>query len=440
MVSLTTSPYCEECGQDTSDCLCIDLTRSEAQQAFVLDDRRYLVWIGGRGSSKTSSTCLHIMRLMHDPDWYGARWLFTAPIYAQIKKGPMITFDDWFGPRGLIIEKINGNEPERRCINGWTVLFRNASNPDSWRGLEIAGGSLDEAAQLPNKTPFQLMNASMRQKRPDGSHYNYQTTITTTPRGKNWLYDEFIAQKKYREEQLGLYLTTTHQAMEAGFLPGEYIANMGYAEGTSMHAQEILGEFISWGGLVFDQNFIVPDAWSPPPMRAVYGGIDIGTSDPTAIIVVGKDFQNRVWVLDEFYETRARFDDWIDRVGEWTKKYRVRKWFVDSDLIQRMIQKAGIHCATPYKARDAAAVSINYINQLIGREMFFVNPKCVALRSEMEGYQYKENTDGDETTILAKIRDGQSDHALDALRYATLPLSSETTRTYGQWAAASFGS
>ena len=47
-----------------------------------------------------------------------------------------------------------------------------------------------------------------------------------------------------------------------------------------------------------------------------------------------------------------------------------------------------------------------------------------ALVKEMGTYEYKDKTSGDEVTFLDKVKPNQSDHAIDALRYAVRLISS----------------
>ena len=73
------------------------------------------------------------------------------------------------------------------------------------------------------------------------------------------------------------------------------------------------------------------------------------------------------------------------------------------------------------------------VNSLIARGMFNIDPHCYGLISEMRSYRHKSMFDGDEVTFLQKVEPNQSDHAIDAMRYAVLPLSSaQAAQSYGQ--------
>lgn len=451
-----------------------DWTKHPLQEPFVFDDRRFLIWVGGRGSTKTSSACFHIFRLVHDPAFHGARWIMAAPISKQLKEGPLHDFDEWFDPTGIIVHKINGNEPRRDLINGWTILAYNVGpdgqGSEAWRGLQVAGAWLDEAAQMPEKA-FNLANAACRQTRADGTHFANQTLLTTTPRGENWLDRRFLnphtrktfkdedGNAMYPDEKVGVYRSTTKMSIEAGFLKPDYISNIGYAPGTKMYEQEIEGKVVAWAGLVFpyfDVNRHCPDPCILPRFKYVFGGVDIGISTShTAIELVGVDERNRLWCFKEYYERGGKLSTWMPIVQKWQWEHHVTRWFVDAAFHNEIatMKAAGIIAKPSMKARDAAGTAVNFLNDLMARDQtdtssgfqykepqFFVGPECPGLKSEMLEYEYKEHLVGNEVTFLEKVKPAQSDHAIDAMRYAALPLmSAGAQQQYGQVITGRYG-
>ena len=442
-----------------------DWTRHPLQDPFIYDDKRFLVWVGGRGSTKTSSACFHLMRLMQDPAWHGARWIMAAPISKQLKEGPLQSFDEWFDPTGWILRKVNGNEPRRELQNGWTILAYNVGpdgrGSEAWRGLQVAGAWLDEAAQMPEKA-FNLANAACRQMRPDGSHFPNQTILTTTPRGQNWLDRRFLndrtrrtyvdedSELMYPDDKVGVYRSTTKMSIEAGFLKPEYISNIGYAPGTKMYEQEIEGKVVSWAGRVFPyfEERHTPSDFVLPRFKTVYGGIDIGVSiSHTAIILVGIDEQGRIWCFKEYYERGGNHSQWMPIVQKWQWEYHVRRFYVDAAFHNEIatLKAAGVNAKKSMKAQDAAGSAVNFLNDLMSRDavdtsgfsykepMFIVSPECRGLKAEMLEYEYKEQLSGDEVTFLDRVKPNQADHAIDAMRYAVLPLSTAARQEeYGQ--------
>lgn len=435
-----------------------DWTKNPKQDEFVWDRSREACWVAGRGAAKTSSACFRIYSTCYDPEtgsvrpeWKGARIAMFAPISKQLKGGPLMKFDEIFGEMGLILHRVNGHDPRRELVGDITLyafnVGKDGSGVEATRGSEYAICWLDEAAQMPEKT-YALADTLLRQKRRNNSPYGHQLIVTSTPRGKNWLHTQFMSKVPtgpgvWHRDGAMIIRSTTLESIEAGFVPDGYGGK--YLPGTLMYEQEKLGETISWGGLVFpDFDFAkhVQDPFTPPPLHFVFGGIDIGTADPTAIYAGGMDAQGGIWILDEFYERRAKFDDWADIAGAWDKKYAVREWRVDSDLTVRMMKSAGLRAKVPYKAKDAAGTVINYINQKFASGQIHINPKCKNLIRELETYHHKEGAEDStgEKTMLGTIETGQDDHAIDALRYLILPLSSAAAGlNYGQSVGFSIG-
>lgn len=408
------------------------------QRDIFWDDRRFIYYKSGRGCGKTVSACMKIAGMIDRGEILpGARILCAGPTYPQLKKGTLASFDTWLGDGGvgLITGRVDGNEPERRLINGITAYFRNASNPDQFRSHEVQLVWLDEPNQM-KKEIIPLTNAILRQF---GANAIYQTILTGTPRGKNWAYDMFVnPETRMDEDKLGFYHITTIEAEALGIAKPGYVEEMGYTPGTNAYKEEVLGEEGSWTGLVFHYNpeRDTPSYWTlPEKFVKVVGGIDIGTTAPTAIVLVGIDDAGRYWVFREYYQRRAAMHDWMTVVREWTKEFSVKLWSIDAaaNLEYKMMKSAGMRVANSLKAKDAAGTVVNFVNDLMERDMFRISPDCIAGIMELQNYEHKELQSGDERTFLDKVKPNQPDHFIDAMRYAIAPLSSVgSTKQYGK--------
>lgn len=354
----------------------------------------------------------------------GARIAVFGPTYPQLKMGTLKTFDKWFDQLELTERKIEGAEPERRLVHDIVAYFRNASNPDQTRGHEVQLVWLDEVAQMDEQV-IPLTNALLRQF---GDAAHYQTLMTSTPRGQNWLWRLFVdpATRIYGEDKVGYYQSSTIEAFEYGIVRKNYIEELGYPVGSEQWKQEVLAEFISWSGLVFPlKKSHTPDPFILPRFERVVGGIDVGQVSPTCLLLLGLDAQGGVWVFKEYYERRANMHDWMAVAAEWTAEYHVQGWHIDSaaDIELRTMRAAGIPSFPSIKQKDAALTAVNYLTSKMARGEFWLSPDCPALKSEMLTYQFKEVYTGIEKTFLDKVKPDQPDHAIDALRYAALPLS-----------------
>ena len=418
---------------------------SEFQKYVAWSEARFVVAIAGRNGGKTTAFVLKLFGMIHRGEIpNGARILVMAPSYPQMRMGTIKTFDKWFDQTGYVYKKIDGNEPERRLANNIIVYFRNASNPEQTRSHEVCLVWLDEAGQMKDDV-LPLTSAALRQF---GPNFNYQTWISTTPRGKNWIFKLFAPQSEKRgfaDSQIAFFHTTTLEAEKEGVVRPGYVDEMGYIPGTAMYEQEVLGNFVAFSGLVFDfdENKHCPYPFVLPTFKKVVGGIDVGVSSPTAMILIGEDEAGRVWAFKEYYQPRASFHEWVRIAAEWTKEYKVRTWYVDSaaNIELATMKSAGLPARPSIKTKDAAGTAVNYVNSLLKRDMFRLDKEaCPMLKMELESYEFKELQSGDEVTFLDKVKNNQPDHALDALRYASVGLSGQrSTQSAGQWLAPSFG-
>lgn len=423
------------------------------------DDRRFVAAVAGRNGGKTTGACHRIARMIKFGELKdNARILVIAPDYTQLKDGTLKSFDRWFGdfpgdehePPGmdLIGRKVDGNVPMRWLKTGQEVMFRSGMNPDQTRSKECQLVWLDEAAQLSEQI-FTLTNANLRQF---GQHALYQTLVTTTPRGLNWIYRRFgeqindakIANAMIAEgddpppdqnETIGGHHITTVEAEALGIVRPGYVEELGYEPGSQMYQQEVMAEFVAWTGRVFADPKIV---FALPEMKYVYGGVDFGLISPSCALVVGMTDEGAMYVMEEAYG-RMQQHELFDHIGRLHQSHRVRSWHVDNDMIWRLMNRNGMNARPPNKSKDAAGSAIGYINSLVGRNQFFVHESCKHLIHEMETYEYKEMQSGDEVTFLDKVKPNQFDHAIDALRYAVMPLSAAKAQQAAGWSKISFG-
>lgn len=423
--SSATLPRCESCKKLPEACECHILGTTPSQWGFLNDKRRFLYFNGGRGSGKSTAATLKIAQMIEDGSILpGARIAIFGPTYPQLKKGTIQTFDKWFDAMNLTVKKIEGSEPERRLVNDIVAYFRNASNPDQTRGHEVQLVWLDEVAQMDEQV-IPLTNALLRQF---GDNAPYQTLMTSTPRGQNWLYRLFVdpTTRKFGDDKVGYYHSSTLEAYEYGIVREDYIEELGYDPNTTIWEQEVLAEFVTWSGLVFPYKAsMTPDPFILPKLNRIVGGIDVGTVSPTCLLLVGIDARGAMWVFKEYYQRRANMHEWMRLAGEWTQEHHVQAWYVDSaaDIELQAMRAAGFNAFPSIKHQDAALTAVNFINSKMTRSEFWLSPECPMLKAELLTYQYKELPSGFEKTFIDKVKPNQLDHAIDALRYAALPLA-----------------
>lgn len=417
---------------------------SEKQKNFYWDSRRFVVYIGGRATGKTTSAIMRLKGMIDRGELKpGSRILVIGPDYTQAMDGTLKSFDYWFDLFGMITRKVNGGKPMRELCGSIEVLFRSAMNLDQTRSKECQVVWLDEAAQM-DEGIFTLTNANVRGTGFRDDETVYQTIITTTPRGKNWLWRRFAnPETAFDEDQLGYYHMTTVEAEEEGIARPGYVEELGYEVGSQMYQQEVMAEYVAWTGLVFRQGWKNCDkaCEGHQPYRYIVGGVDVGSVTPSSIVLTAIDDSDNYYVFKEFYAPRTDPHVLMALIGEWHREFGVNKWVVDDPDMFKQLRHAGLPSSFPNKQKDAAGSSVNFINSLISRGKFHIDEHaCPMLVKEMTTYAYKSKTSGDEVTFLDKVQPNQAEHAIDPLRYACRILSSWTLSRQNGWGAIAFGS
>jgi len=195
----------------------------QQQLAFVADDTRFTAFIGGIGSGKTHAGCAKALLHCNKP----GLGLVVAPTYKMLKDATIRTFKDVAGDAWL---DLNKSEMLARVANA-EVLFRSSDKPERLRGPNLSWAFLDEAA-LSNERTWQIVIGRLRAGGEAGPAW-----ITTTPKGRNWVWREFV------EKQRSEYAVHRARTDENPYLADEYIRDLEAAYTGSFAAQELGGEF-----------------------------------------------------------------------------------------------------------------------------------------------------------------------------------------------------
>lgn len=322
--------------------------------------------------------------------------MVVAPTYQMLQDSTLRTLLDVF-TRVRLPVRLNKSAMILELPGGVEIILRSAENPDRLRGPNIAWVWLDEAALCPAQT-WDILIGRLRYTTPDGAARAGRLWITSTPRGRNWLYR--------KADQMKIFRAATS---DNRYLAPEYIAALEEAYTGDFARQELYGEFVAFEGLVyaqFSRDRHIGEIESSG--AACIAGLDFGFTNPTAIVVVeqaGEEYR----VLDEFYRRRLTTDDLASVCREFLERYHVQEFVCDpSDPAAiEALRRAGIP-ARPARMRSVME-GIRNIQTLLDQGRLLVSPQCANLAAEFESYCWQESKD-----MPVKA----NDHALDALRYA----------------------
>lgn len=389
------------------------------QDDFVRSAARFSFYVGGLGAGKTYAGALRaILRSQQQP---GSLGLIGAPTYTMLRDATQRTFFELL-PRALIAS-FNRTDQHLVLRNGSEILFRSLDQPDRVRGLNLAWFWLDEAP-LCGYYAWQVLKGRLRQK-------GFETAgwATGTPHGIDGYARDFE-----RESRPGhaLYRASTRE--NARNLPPGYIEDLGYSGGFA--EQEIEGLFVAFEGLVYPQfsadatDGHVRAAPAGKQWQRVIGGIDWGYTNPAAALVFGLDGDRRAWQLAEFYQRRASLEQTIiPAVVQLTRRYGLAVWHADAEdpeaiaALNAAFAREGLQtrARAVVKGPGSVRAGIQTVTSLLalrgdGTRGLYVDPSCVNTIAEYGTYAYAtaERSKRDPSEEPVK----QSDHALDAGRYA----------------------
>lgn len=381
-----------------------------AQQAdFLNSHARHLAFISGIGGGKTWAGSLRALKAA-----YGIvgnnrirtpnLGVITGPTYPQLRDSTLRTFLEIAD--GLI-DRFNRSEMVIRMKNGSEVLLRNASDPDALRGPSIAWWFGDEAA-LYDPMVRRIMLGRLRQFGQRGYEW-----ITTTPRGRNWVWQVYVRDRLDTPD----YHVVRATSRDNTFLDPEIVAEWEREYTGDFARQELLAEFVAFEGLIYaDFSRDVHVTGEIPGVRnRIIAGVDWGYANPGGILVGSVNGDDELDIVTEEYAKQRRVEEWVNVAVQLRDTWNVSIFYCDPSEPEYIAQfrKAGLNAV---KGDNTVLPGIQRVqNRLVrqpnGRTRLRINRGCPNLINEAEQYHWMDNKYG--------MRDAPvkaNDHLLDCLR------------------------
>lgn len=374
---------------------------------------RYLLVKGSRGSKKSTTAALKIIYLMmkyplsntlvirqvfnthRDSTWKQLKWATEKLQVGHLWKFTVSPLEATYLPTGQ------------------KIYFRGCDNPLSITSITAPVGFLnlcwiEEAYQITSEEDFNKIDLSLRGELPFG--YFKQIIFTFNPwSDKIWIKKRFFDTPNSDNK---LALTTTYECNE--WLGPDDLAVFEEMKIHYPRRYKIEGEG-EWGvseGLVFDnwrsELFDIESLDLP-----IWIGIDFGWQDPTAIIIMRVDEENKkIYFCDEFYKSQQTLDD----VAAWLKYKGYHKCLIYADSaeprsIVELNQKGIMRIKPAKKGKGSIMEGIRKLQQY----QLIVHPICENLQIELSNYAFEKDKFDNWTD---KPIDAFC-HLIDAARYGT---------------------
>jgi PBSX family phage terminase large subunit len=386
------------------------------QYDFVVTPAHYAALNGGIGSGKSIAGAVRALAAARG--YVGGQKIttpnlgvVTAPTYPMLRDASIRTF---FEIAGDMIVDWSKSEKIATLVNGSEVLFRSADNPSTLRGPNVSWWWGDEASYC-DASVWLVMIGRLRQH---GFGYAW---VTSTPKGRNWLYREFVQQQRAE------YVIFNIKTAQNPFLDPQYVAGLQEAYTGDFARQELEGDFVAFEGLIYPEfNRDTHVTTEAAGQYAYYlAGVDWGYANPGVILVFGVDGDGRMTLVREEYQRQRRIEEWAALARALYDTFRIQTFYCDPaepDFIAAF-QAAGCPAT---QANNEVLPGIQAVkNRLVtrgdGRPRLRLSAEAVNTAVEFEQYAWMENRDG--------VRDAPkktNDHALDALRYACMGIEEYT--------------
>lgn len=379
------------------------------QAEFVLDDETpFLLTRGGRGSAKTVSGWSRMLRRRWN--YPATKGLVLAPDYPRLESGILQSVLELTNPAHIADYK--ASPPQKlTLINGSSVMFFTASNPEITRSLETNDIWIDEYSYCPYQT-YRVALGAHRYPAPRGMRNSLWAT--GTPLGYDWSFSVFGEDGK---EGFKVFVVSIY---ENSHLSKDYIRHMEEEyKGTDFEEQELLGKYTLFEGLVYPQ-FDEGNYWTAPrepEFKLGVGGIDLGDVSPSVLVPCGID-KGQLWVPAEFYQRRTSMSDLFMAMDQMQKRYAIATWFCETTAVDFILEaRQNAFDVRPCPIKDVQQ-GVRITQQYLRDNLVHIDiGRCPNGLRELRSYVHKSRSAEEKfSDTLVPM----NDHWPDALRYAVV--------------------
>lgn len=319
---------------------------------------------------------------------FGDKFYYTKSKTDGIMKDAML-----YGHYLRIIGMNDGNSEERiRGLNAYHIL-------------------VDEGSTL-KSDQFMKLEGRLRGKKPVGWEYGIE--VSTNPDSpKHWL-KQLIDDK---ESGVTSVHWTEHDNITSGAVEYYNRLKRRYKGNESLYNRYVLGEWTAADGLVYGSFSEKEHCMEASELiGAVYKyykiGVDWGTSNPTAIVLVGVMPEGEHVVIREIYQSGMLITEIgkkiINIVNQCSGKCKGIYVDPSAAALIKQLENDGLGTKVK-KANNDVIPGIDYVRDMFNSDKLIISKECKNLIDEL--YTYSFSSEEKQTVVKTH------DHACDALRY-----------------------
>ena len=296
-----------------------------ARKNQLIPEGDWRIWLllAGRGFGKTRAAAEAIRKLA-----LSGKYKRIALIGNTIEEAKQVMVEGVSGLQNISQDSdgltYTPSRRELRWKNGAIATLYGAENYQQLRGPQFDLAWVDEFAKFlyPRETFEQLSFALRMGDDP-------KLILTTTPRPI-----PFIKELMARDDVVMVRGSSLENEKN---LSPTFLKHLEYLKGTRLEAQEMYAEIVEDNPNALWAWRDIENCYRDPPhfMENIVIGVDPATtggkhSDETGMIVVGKDFNDRAFVLEDA-SMRAAPNIWARKVADLYKRYRAKKIVIETN-------------------------------------------------------------------------------------------------------------
>ena len=340
----------------------------------------------------------------------GCNILIMAPNYSlssiswDLQKKFIQQFD-------LKLERNNAKDKILEWSNGSTVRVGSVSQVDSVIGRSYDFILFDEAA-INDKGG----EAFMTQLMPTLDKPNAKAVFISTPRHRNWFYDYYMRgfdDTGNFSEWVSILATYKDNPRVDPKVIATARASMSKAE----FEQEYECSFVALQGQVWNlpSNNVVEIDVDKIVVEDIVAGLDVGFTDPTALIVIYTDGYY-FYCVKEYIDNGRTTAEHAEVIKEMTED--VDFIYIDSAAAQTAHDLAETYDIGTVYADKSKLDGLGYVASIVENGRLFVDASCTELIWSMENYVWDTREGLRKEDTLNTGTSKRASHMCDALRYA----------------------
>ena len=388
------------------------------QLKFITSTKRECLYSGAFGSGKTRSLAL---KCAMRASVRGAREGLCRKTVVSLKRSTLKTLLE---PDGLLPPILPQGSYDYRKIDGEIMIHGGGSimlfgMDDAARiaSMNLSGCAVDEAVEL-SERDWTMLRGRIRLSLPDMPNQLYGACNPSTP--QHFLAKRFGLAGGHQCKPNCEAITTT--SADNWFLPSDYLEDLMTMTGVA-RKRYVDGMWCGSEGLVYDQwdeaKFVVDEV--PDEYDRMIVGVDQGYNNPSCFLLLGV-FDDRVYVIDEWYERHKLEQQVIEVAKQWKAKHPIDCFIVDpaAATLRAAMRHADLDVMPANNAvfSGIQTVAGRLSSDPSGKPRLVIHRRCTNLLREFGSYEWMSKQDG----TLKDQPKKEHDHALDALRYSVVEI------------------